>query len=263
MKVPGSFRVEFLGPPGVGKSTLYQALLPRLEKTPGIIGAPDLAPRAALSASRRTGLRKAMEHFRAEYAPAFIREPYRQRLEARIAPQAEHAVAAMENIDGFLAICFQALARQDDGTLRVKRAKWLVNGLRQAALADMIYGRELVVFDELLCQSGFGLGLHDAASGDAWRDYFAVVPAPRAVVAPNGSERVTVERLSQRESPGSRHLETIEAGARFREIALETLDRRGVEIYEPSTDLSRTDAEALLTWLQGQTEPRFTNAPAE
>ena len=122
--------------------------------------------------------------------------------------------------------------------MRLKRAAWLVEDLRQAAAADFIDDGPFVLFDENLCQRGISLLLSKADRPFVER-YFRGVPPPLAIVALMPPPKAITSNLRARAAESGkmqRHKSSVQMAV---ETALAVLRRRGSEVLElGGTDLA-------------------------
>ena len=189
-------RIELFGCAGAGKTTLYRAILALPERK------PYLQPWKTFARTRKLS------------QPEGIRR----------------AFGADRDFDRFLQNYLHQMAVGKDAPLmRLKRAAWLVEDLRQAAAADFVDDGPLVLFDENLCQRGISL-LLSKADRRFVDSYFRSVPPPLAIVAVMPPAEAITSNLRARAAESGtmqRHKSSVQTAV---DTALAVLGRRGSKI---------------------------------
>ncbi len=231
MPTNDSFRIEFMGPPGAGKTTLHRRVVEILGRDNPLLSSDQLIA----SVERSNGVSPVSA---ADRAIATLRRHFRPKAHRRkalraLSSPADAALSGFEAVSGFLDVSLSLLASASIGpALRMKRAEWLFADLRLAAIADLMQNRRPVMFDELLCQRGFSICLSDISDRTSWGNYFSQMPAPRAVVAVRAPVQVVVDRLIVRGRGDTHQIDDAEAAAELADIACSTLTSRAVPVIE-------------------------------
>ncbi|KRA80546.1 hypothetical protein [Altererythrobacter sp. Root672] len=238
---PGAERqVEFVGPPGVGKSAIYHAVRDRLGSQSIYRTAQEgrfLAAKASLG--KVSPLRRPA--YRAVFQLPRVGEFYARRL--AVASSEDTLRQALQLQGAFLECCSElAQTGFGDPLARFSRLPIMLDELRDLHLWTRLPGNVQVLQPDGLVQKGW------VSAPQSREAYFSSVPKPGAVVVVTASPDVIVDRLRTRGrrihahvglSDSELHAASVQAAETFA-LATELLRRRGVPVFE-------VDGEAPLS----------------
>ncbi|ADH85787.1 hypothetical protein [Desulfurivibrio alkaliphilus] len=244
-------RLELIGPPGVGKTTVMGALQQALLRQGRAVLSARWVPlvvkqeqqRAGLLSRRleswfygRQGLQRWMRH---KYEKEMVRGEYK-RLREAASPWPEFLAHGLEN----------AGSTEVDPALRLER---LLSFIRQVALAhavDRLPGRELVLFDEGLAQRGVSLG--QGSEPAVSQVYFRLMPLPKVVINVTAPTEVIHARLTQRNPAVQRFHAMVESARAISEDGCRMLAQRGAVVVRVDTGQRPREAVAKAAALIGK-----------
>ncbi len=249
-------RVEFMGPPGVGKTTVLRYL--QDERVPGVgaLHSPLWLPLWAEHQRKRpNAATRYLES--ALYARKGLRRWMRPRLEKEMI---RHALRELRNAPApWPEFLRGALEGPDPGispALAIERMRSFGFSTAQAWVTDRLAREGAVVFDEGLAQRGISLG--QGMDADRTREYYRLMPAPAAVVRIEAPATEIQARLRDRNPDVTRFHAMVEQGLEIGERAGETLRERGIPVVEidASGDFGATaqDAVRALKSLPGMSD---------
>ncbi len=188
--------VEFLGPPGAGKSTLRREVIASVEEAGQ--SAVDL-PTATLAAIRRHGadrITRAVAIFARSSSSAAWRLAYARSAD-RFAAMTRFLAANPEVMEVVLAAQRQ---RQERDLHQVRVLSWIVNLMAATQLVGETAGRsDWLIIDEGFCQRAIALfGVGFDREDEPWlRFYVAAIPLPEILVVIEAPPSVCEARLDE------------------------------------------------------------------
>lgn len=230
---PGSERqIEFVGPPGVGKSAIYHAVQTRLERRHSYRTVQEGRLLAAMANLDRVSPLRRIS-YRSAFRLPRIGEAYARRL--AVTSMEDSFRHTLRNQADFLECCIE-LARTGvgDAFARFARLPILLEHLRDLHLWNRLPGAVQILQQDALVQKGW------TCARQLREAYFSSVPKPGAVVVVTARPEVVVERLRGRErrinahtdlSPSELHAATTSAAEAF-QLGAELLRARGVPVLE-------------------------------
>lgn len=252
-------RVELIGPPGVGKTTLLKPLHRELARKGVRVASPRWLPLWAYHDREQTGKRRrrleaalyrlkgVQRWMRPKLEKEMVREEFRELREAE-APWPE-----------FLQF---GLRRDPDAAvapaLVLERIRSFISSVAEARAADRLPGKTAVLFDEGLAQRAVSLG--QANGEDGMREYFRLMPEPAAVVLVAAPPEVVQERLRRRNPNVTRFHEMVEQALGICEVAEAVSGQRGIhvvraDVSEPAEGVAKGVAKAVRDALSGKAAP--------
>ncbi|MDF1614762.1 hypothetical protein [Desulfurivibrio dismutans] len=228
-------RLELIGPPGVGKTTILGALQQALRRQ-GCAVLParwvplmvKLKEQQAGPGQRwleswlygRRGLQRWMRH---KYEKEMVRGEYK-RLREAASPWPEFLAHGLAN----------SASADENPALRLER---MLSFIRQAALAhavDRLPGREVVLCDEGLAQRGISLG--QGADPALVQTYFRLMPLPAMVIKVTAPDELIHARLTQRNQAVQRFHAMVEPARAISEEGCRILAERGAVVAVVNTE---------------------------
>ncbi|WP_018947463.1 hypothetical protein [Thioalkalivibrio sp. AKL17] len=223
-------RIEFMGPPGVGKTTVVRRL--QDDRAPGLpaLHAPQWLPLWAEHQRKRpNAVTRNLESIL--YARKGLRRWMRPRLEKEMI---RHALRALRDAPGpwpeFLRGALGTPDPEIPEALALERLRSFAFSAAQAWVADSLHGQGAVVFDEGLAQRGISLG--QGMDVARTREYYRRMPAPAAVVRVRASSAEIQARLRTRNPDVTRFNAMVERAFEIGELAGEALGTRGIPVVD-------------------------------
>ncbi|MPS68061.1 MAG: hypothetical protein E2586_06170 [Novosphingobium sp.] len=240
---PGAERqVEFVGPPGVGKSAIYHAARARLGRQAIYRTVQEGRLLAATASLDQVSPIRRISYLSAFQLPR-VGDVFARRLAAI---SSEDSFRQMLHVHGpFLECCIE-MARTGfgDAFARFARLPIMLEQLRDLHLWNRLPADVQILQQDALVQKGW-------ASPPSLREaYFSSVPKPGAVVLVAARAGVIVERLRNRGrrisahaglDDNELHTATVDAAEAFA-LAAEHLRRRGVPVLEVNGEDQLSDA---------------------
>lgn len=251
---PGAERqVEFIGPPGVGKSAIYHAARARLGRRGSYRTAQEGRFLAALASLHRVSPLQRLSYLSAFQLPR-VGEVYARRLAVRSSEDSFRQTLHAQ--EAFLECCSE-MARTGfgDAFAQFARLPIMLEELRDLHLWTRLPSEVHILQQDGLVQKGWVCA---RASREA---YFSSVPKPGAVVLVAAPPEVVVERLRTRGrrihahlglGDSELHAASVDAAEAF-DLAAELLRRRGVPVIELNGEAPLTDsAEKVAEFLRNR-----------
>ncbi len=233
-------RIDFLGVPGVGKTTLYYKLLQQRDDYEKWLTPPEAK------------ILIAKKHVKANWRSAgellrllALQLPNRT-LQKKLTENISDTLAGkafqerLQEWMPFIELCSFSLA---DGSkppyYRFLLAKWFLSLLNDVALIESADLKHQVLFDDSLSQRATGMMPWDRLSGEQQsRKYFSLMPPPVAVVYLRADPQLIADRLVKRKKVIAQHqdlsyhdlLERTKIAALIVEAGAETLHSRGIPV---------------------------------
>ena len=238
-------RIDFLGAPGVGKTTLFNELL----KQRGHCGKKWMTPQESkiLIAKQyvRSDLWSLKEFIRfliLQFANPVVQKKLTENIYKSLADKAFKE--KLEEWMPFIELCGKSLG--DTGKpsyYRFLLAKWLLSQLEDVALIELNNFNKQVIFEESLSQKAVGLMPWDYILGEKQSiEFYNLMPPPGAVVLLRADPEKVTERLMNRKSEKlivqhrglSYHdlLERTKIATLIIKTGAETLNKRGIPILD-------------------------------
>ncbi|MCP1673959.1 hypothetical protein J2T57_001058 [Natronocella acetinitrilica] len=238
-------RIELIGPPGVGKTTLLRGLAKPLAGQGLSMASPRLL--ALWAYQRRHGIsgpRRSLEAWL--YEVKGLQRWMRPKLEKELIRHEFRALRAAEAPwPAFLELALQrGHEAADTPALALERLQSYMSGAAAAHAADRLEGDEVIPFDEGLGQRGVSLG--QGADADVVREYFRLMPAPAAVVFITAPADVITERLRQRNPAVTRFEAMVEPSLEICELAAAVCGDRDIPVIKIDATLGQDEATRRL-----------------
>jgi hypothetical protein len=225
-------QAEFVGPPGVGKSTLYRATLEHLDASSPYRTAQEGWHLAALASLNQTSPLRRVARRSAFLAPR-IGAAYARR---HAAAATEEAFRQALQVHGPFLDCCIDMARTGFGDVvaRFTRLPSMLEQLRDLYLWSLLPSGLRILQQDALTQKGW------ACAREAREAFFSLVPRPGAVIFVTAPADVVVDRLRNRSRRISAHVGLDDRGldaatrdaAEAFELAAAFMKRRGVPALE-------------------------------
>ncbi|WP_038051992.1 hypothetical protein [Thioalkalivibrio sp. ALJ1] len=224
-------RLELMGPPGVGKTTLLGPLQAEWKRRGVLSASPRWLPLWAAHERQATGaLRRRIET--ALYARKGLQRWMRAKLEKEMV---RHEFRSLREADApwpeFLRL---ALTRggepSESEALTLERMQSFIGSVALARATDRLPGNAWIPFDEGLAQRAISLGL--GAPREQVQAYLECMPAPQALVLLTAPPEAINERLRQRNPNVTRFHEMVEPAIEMTETAASICAGRGIPIVQ-------------------------------
>lgn len=238
-------RIDLLGAPGVGKTTLYKELLQRRNRHDHWLTLEE----AKILITKRH-LRGNFRSLK-EFAGLLILHTVNVRvLQKKLSENIYLSLAdkaleeRLEDWMPFIELCSESLGDHNKPPFyRFLLAKWFLSQLEEAALVESVVSEDIVLFAESLSQRATGLMPWSYSLGEQQsRKYFNLMPAPHAVVFLRAESQQVKKRIINRSRQKiivqhhglseNELLERVEIATTIVEIGAGVLRERGVHILE-------------------------------
>lgn len=221
-------RIELMGPPGVGKSTLLARLHGgQVSGGSGLVHTSWLPLRATHERKRPGAVVRRLET--ALYGRKGLQRWMRPKLEKEMI---RHALRDLRDASApwpdFLQRAMTMPAAEESPALLLERMRSFAFSAAQARVADTLEGPGQVVFDEGLGQRGISLG--QGAARELVDDYFRLMPAPSAVIRIEAPVDEIQGRLERRNPEVRRFHSMVEEALEIGAVGSERLGERGIPV---------------------------------
>lgn len=261
-------RIDFLGAPGVGKSTLYKQLI---DSRGG--GSFGLTPKEAdLKLAREYLNNIPKKNIKEILAVGTLNNIFLKPLHPIIVDKVIRRVedesiwAEREQYSEFLnQALLGACVEEKDPVRRLMGANWLFDVIKKVAVVENSKFDDVVLFDESLSQKIYGVTYHDTElDRQEIEMYFNLMPKPLHLVYCYLTPDRVLERLNSRSKviPSHRGLDEtnllnkITIQMQIAEIGYQVLKSRGINIVElDMQDSINKNAEKLVHLLHNITIP--------
>ena len=218
-------RIEMIGPPGVGKSTLLAALESTLKRQGVPVDTARWMPYRTHADGRRSSRleewlygRKGMQRWmRHKFEKEMVRGELK-RLREAVSPWPEFLDHALR---GFVVA-------NENPALRLERLQSFVRQVATAHAADRLPGDVPVLFDEGLAQRGVSLGQGSADS--EVEAYFCRLPLPALTVHVLARSEIIHQRLRARNPEVERFHAMVERAREVGNRGCGSIEKRGGEV---------------------------------
>ncbi len=242
-------RLELMGPPGVGKTTLLGYLQAECTRRRVTTVSHRWLPLWTYQERQKSGhLRRRLEE--ALYARKGLQRWMRPKLEKEMVRHEFRALrAAGSPWPEFLRLALARGAAAEGGeALALERLQSFMASVALARVTDRLPGNTWVPFDEGLAQRAISLG--QGAAMQEVQAYLESMPAPDALVLLAAPSEVINARLRQRNPNVTRFREMVDQAARITEEAANICTDRGIpivrlELGEPPEGAARALVDRL------------------
>lgn len=249
-------RIDFLGAPGVGKSTLCKEVLRRTPNSYfiGSNKAKIILAREYLKKSK-TNKKKILANLVLKFL--FI-EPVRALIAKEILERSEHENLLNckdEHSYFFESVLDSMLKSPKDPTRKFMGLNWFYTVSKTVFLLEKSKREGIVVFDESLSQKVYGVtDCDNEVYYEQVRNYFKNIPLPFCLIYCNLDTQTTFNRLKSRKKviPGHRNLDDkklltiVENQHRIALIGKEVIQARGGTVIEIDMSIETKRASRIL-----------------
>lgn len=190
-------RVELIGSPGVGKTTLYKAIINKSKKSSQWVSASDAKKTIA---QRLYGEKSEMSSILYKVC---VQIPYIDSFLTKSILRSEYEKSVWLKKDEYQQLLYSLLNLQqtkDELAIRsLYRYSWLLTKIQEACLLDYAIETNRVLIDESILQKVWPLMLTSDISDSGIAEIFSKIPHPFAVIALTCDTDVVLERLIKRE----------------------------------------------------------------
>lgn len=233
-------RIEFIGPPGVGKTTVKCHLIRRLRSAGTKAWDQEALPLVATLPGALPSLMQSMllsnvrpVHMTIRTVLACLRRPFFDKVLDEFAVD--------DGWDKFVQHSLAAFATADvNSPASMRRMHLLIKNLTQAMYADLSGRGDIAMFDEGLAQRGVSLGFNTSDVAPV-RAYFERMPIPALLVSMDASTETVIGRLVGRDGPRGRYNDLIEVSRLFARECEEIMRARGVPVIIHDAEQSKID----------------------
>lgn len=238
-------RVELIGPPGVGKTTVLKPLQRALEQRRREVCSPRQVPLMDYHQRHGIGgLRRGMEA--GAYRLKGLHRWMRPKLEKELTRHAFRGLReAAPPWPAFIRLALQQGEHAaDTPALALERLRSFMDSAALTRAADNLPGEAVVLFDEGLGQRGVSLGQH--ATDEDVLAYYRLMPPPDAVVLLVAPTEVIQQRLRERNPSVTRFHTMVERALRICELAAQACPVQGVPVLTVDATGAAGDTAARL-----------------
>jgi hypothetical protein len=227
-------RIEFFGPMGAGKSTIYKLLKKKM--IGGAFAPATFCP--ARQQKKRILLAEAKQmsllHWAALKVLGKVLPIKANLITNKITASAWQALEARSGLFGpFIDHAMHGRDAEKVELIQVlKRMSWFIREVTDVALLDEFAHADIILHEQSLFQCGLAFGFGYEQGKTFIKKYFRLVPESSAVIHVSGKADVLVARVEQRDGPISRHLKHIKEGIMYSRIACDVLKERGIPVIE-------------------------------
>ena len=194
-------RIDFIGSPGVGKTTLYNLFMARRKRHE-----QWLTPVEAKINIAKEYLRQCSCFSKDMVRLVLIQLIQVRSVQNKLSESIYNSLASKalkERVNSwmpFIELCSESLGDQEKPPFyRFQLAKWFLNDLQDTALVDSARINKTVVFDESLSQRATGLlPWNIKFIGQQSRKYFKLMPPPDGLIVLQAEPEIIVQRIMAR-----------------------------------------------------------------
>jgi shikimate kinase len=227
-------RIEFIGPMGAGKSTIYTMLKKKMMDgafAPATVRPAHQQKKHILLAEAK---QMSLLHWAALKILVKIPTIEANLITNKITASAWQALWARSEVFGPLIdhALHGRTAESVELIYVLKRMSWFIREVTDVALLEEFAYADVILHDQSLFQCGLTFGFGYEQGKSFIKKYFRLVPASSVLIHVSGQADVLVTRLEQRDGPTSRHMKHVKEGIMFTRIACEVLQERNVPVIE-------------------------------
>lgn len=253
-------RIDFLGAPGIGKSTIYTQFTKRFGRKLGIVPEFEARTRAARAYSYRLPKKEGLISRFVLFFPKF-RNPYVVSLEDKICDKHFRKYVDV-NGDLFSTIHNSFCCSEKDNYRRQFGYNSVISKLKIFCSLDSYYAG-LVLSDESLSQKVYGINPSDKLDKAFVISYFENIPVPNYLIYFYANASAVVKRIKGRDLKGGKMipghtgksldelLEMTETALKISEIGSKILEQRGAKVLKLNAQENTEDnLNALAEFLK-------------
>jgi len=223
-------RIEFIGPPGAGKSTIYKEIFKnnRINKS-GLYYSPDrFMEEYIISRQYNKNILKSIL-FKVLSKNLFLKNAI---INSKITTYGWPSIEKNENYWKPLInhVIEKSSKRTENVSHYLKRLDRFIAEVSTIALFQDIIEKEIIFHDESLLQRGLSLGFGNQRGQEFVRGYAKLVPTPDVLVFVNLNKELLKSRLLNRNRKIHWHLEYIDESIEYSKIITDELSTRNVKI---------------------------------
>lgn len=227
-------RIELVGPPGVGKSTLKNLMISRSMKIP-ILDQRYCILKEKFSSNMVRLLQNVS--FKNNNLLHSIAKMVIVPSKHRIMNRQSHKMANMsDEYKRFMPYYINNLTNSPDKPENIHKRLWLfMESFSHAEFCDAAAGKDIVVFDEGLAQRCVGLALTGISIEKLERTFF-LCPLPFMLIKVKADKAQIIKRLQFRDGNKSDFIEMVELAEKASVLCAEIFKSRGCRIMEVTTN---------------------------
>jgi len=228
-------RIDFLGAPGVGKSTTYKALVNNRRKKDSWLTPKEAKNKIAYEFFKKDAYSKKKLLTLYNFKHSLFKRKYNRSINRIITEQQKDIFWEKQNeYKDFLEIALKGVSIKEKEPLRrILGINWFYIIFSDVIFIENSNLPEIVVFDESLSQKVYGI-THNCKGffENTIKDYFRNIPLPQALIYCKLDPKETFNRIKNRRKiiPGHRQLESDQLNNNIK-VQLEIAER-GADILK-------------------------------
>lgn len=252
-------RVDFLGAPGTGKSTLYSQLVPRLDKSSNWYSLKDAEHIIVKDYLNSLNTRNSKEYLARLVINNYLLKPIHSKINSKLIKRIENDIIWKNRIKyvDFLNEVLSSISTQEkDPVNKLMGINWFYDVIKSVAIIENSNDVYNVIFDESLSQKVYGIA-HYYGPKDKQKVemYFKLMPKPKKLVYCHLTSDKILERVQHRSKTIPSHRELSETDLinkinnhiQISEIGYRVLKDRGVDVIKVNMmENSKTNVEKIL-----------------